>query len=436
MVASNQPKPRRPKRPGVKLTIKNVEALKPGDIIWDSACAGLGARRQKGEGVAYVLRYRTTEGRQRWITIGRHGSPWTPDMARDEARRLLVAVVRGEDPQEDRQAVRDAPTVSDVADAYFADAESGRLLRRGREKKASTLNVDRARVLRHVTPLLGKRKINAVTSDDIEKFYLDVCNGKTAGSIKTERGYAHVQGGRGTAKRTLAVLSVIFSYAVKRKLRTDNPCRNIETHATQHRDRRLSDSEFAKLGEALQLAAQSYDAVTLAVIKFLALTGWRRSEALNLRWAELDLATRTATLSDTKTGKSVRGLSHAACNVLRALPRSGELVFPGPSGAVLNGSAWGQKFHRVLAMVGLPSEITPHTLRHSFASVAVDVGYSELTIAALLGHTKATVTSRYAHHADKVLLAAADEVADRIAALMGEPRGSGEVVELASARGC
>jgi integrase len=59
-------------------------------------------------------------------------------------------------------------------------------------------------------------------------------------------------------------------------------------------------------------------------------------------------------------------------------------------------------------------------LRHSLGSIAVDLGYSELTIAALLGHRKASMTSRYAHHADAVLLQAADAVSDRIAELMGD----------------
>ena len=57
-------------------------------------------------------------------------------------------------------------------------------------------------------------------------------------------------------------------------------------------------------------------------------------------------------------------------------------------------------------------------LRHSFASVAADLGFSELTIAALIGHRGGSITSRYTHHADAVLLAAADEVANHIAELM------------------
>ena len=68
----------------------------------------------------------------------------------------------------------------------------------------------------------------------------------------------------------------------------------------------------------------------------------------------------------------------------------------------------------------LPADITPHTLRHSFASVAADLGYSDITIGALIGHKGRSMTSRYAHGADTVLLAAADAVANRVCELMGE----------------
>ena len=61
------------------------------------------------------------------------------------------------------------------------------------------------------------------------------------------------------------------------------------------------------------------------------------------------------------------------------------------------------------------------TRRHSFASLAADLGYSEPAIAALVGHKGHSTTSRYLHAADAVLLAAADTVAQRTAELMGEP---------------
>ena len=68
----------------------------------------------------------------------------------------------------------------------------------------------------------------------------------------------------------------------------------------------------------------------------------------------------------------------------------------------------------------LPADVTPHVLRHSFASLAADLGYSEPTIAALIGHKGHSITSRYVHSADAVLLAAADAVADQTLALIGE----------------
>ena len=75
-------------------------------------------------------------------------------------------------------------------------------------------------------------------------------------------------------------------------------------------------------------------------------------------------------------------------------------------------------------------DVTPHTLRHSFASLAGDLGYSETTIAALVGHKGRSITSRYVHSADAVLLAAADAVADRTIQLM-----RGVVVQLRPAAG-
>ena len=62
--------------------------------------------------------------------------------------------------------------------------------------------------------------------------------------------------------------------------------------------------------------------------------------------------------------------------------------------------------------------VTLHTLRHSFATTANTLGCSEPTIAAMLGHSRGTMTSRYIHHIDATLLAAADRVASVIARAM------------------
>lgn len=166
--------------------------------------------------------------------------------------------------------------------------------------------------------------------------------------------------------------------------------------------RRLNDEEYKELGKAL--VREDMWPPALAAIRFLALTGWRRSEASLLRWEEVNLERRTATLGDTKTGFSIRPLSQAACDALGPAKSSGLVFIPARGETLALQTHWEK--------LKLPAGITLHTLRHSFASLAADLGYSEPTIGALLGHKSTTITARYVHFADAVLVAAADAVAD------------------------
>ena len=92
-------------------------------------------------------------------------------------------------------------------------------------------------------------------------------------------------------------------------------------------------------------------------------------------------------------------------------------------------SGFKKQWRKIIKLGRLPTDITPHTLRHSFASVAADLEYSDITIGALIGHKGRTTTSRYAHGADAVLLAAADAVANRVVDLMGKTSNADVVTE-------
>ncbi len=415
-----------------KITKQTVEKLPPGATVWDTEVNAFGARRQRGRAVTYALLYRTRDGRQRWHTIGRHGSPWTVDEARKEARRLLVKVENGGDPAGEKAVHRNAATVAELCDDYLKAAWSGRLLtKRKIAKKPSTLATDKGAIERHIKPLIGALKVVAVTRRDIENFQNDVAEGKAAARIKTgKHGLARVTGGTGAATRIMGLLGAIFGFAVKRDLRSDNPCRGIQRHADGRRERRVTECEYAALGKALRIMHEAAWPIAVAAIRFLAVTGWRRGEMLALRWIEVDLAARTARLGDTKTGASMRPLSHAACDVLHSLPRLGDLVFPSGRGTDQTMTGFHKVWLRIAMHAKLPADVTPHILRHSFASVAADLGYSELTIATLLGHRKASITSKYAHHADAVLLAAADAVAQHIEERLGFANATGAIIAL------
>ncbi len=414
-----------------RIGLKDIRALKPGEIIWDGAVGGFHARRQQSETVSYIVVYRTLDGRQRWQTIGRHGSPWTPDSAREAAKRILGHVVEGVDPAAEKRAKRKAASVAELCDLYISDVEAGQILtRRKIAKKPSTIATDKGRIERHIKPLLGSLKVAAITREDVDDFMHAVADGRTVARIKTskKRGLANVRGGKGTASRTVGLLGGIFSYAVRHRMRPNNPVRGVTRFADGRRERRLSDSEYEMLGAGLKKAAneQVWPAAIVAT-HFLALTGWRSGEALELRWDEIDLGRRTAILGETKTGRSMRPLSKVACDLLRDLQRSGALVFPASRGeGPMNG--FRKLWNRILKLGELPSDVTPNVLRHSFTSLGADLGYSDITIGAIVGHKGRTITSRYIHHADSVLLSAADAIAEQTAALLSGSGRSAEVI--------
>jgi site-specific recombinase XerD len=83
---------------------------------------------------------------------------------------------------------------------------------------------------------------------------------------------------------------------------------------------------------------------------------------------------------------------------------------------------------RICAKAGLEG-VTLHVLRHSFAATAAEMGFSELTIAGLLGHSVPGITARYAHVPDSALVASADRVATRIVSAL-DGKAEAEVLPL------
>lgn len=137
--------------------------------------------------------------------------------------------------------------------------------------------------------------MKAVTRDDVEALMHDVAAGITATIEKTKpRGLSIVRGGPGVATRTVGLLGAIFTYAVRKGMRIENPAHGIVRFADQRRDRRLTDDEYRQLGTALSMMEQEVWKPAIDATWLMILTGWRRGEVLGLRWSEIDVARRTA----------------------------------------------------------------------------------------------------------------------------------------------
>jgi len=215
---------------------------------------------------------------------------------------------------------------------YLSDAEAGKVTYRGRPKKASTLEVDRGRIKRHIVPLIGAKRLCDISPDDIEAFRHSVRLGKTATTVKTgPRGVARVRGGETASNRAIGLLGSIFSYAVKLKLREDNPVRGVERYQDRKRQRALLPNEYRALGQALDdLTEDGANPWAVLAFRTLALSGCRRGEILGLKKSEVDQHHHCLRFGDTKSGQQVRAVGTAALDILSQAPVVGksDYVFP------------------------------------------------------------------------------------------------------------
>jgi integrase len=273
-------------------------------------------------------------------------------------------------------------TVAQLCDQYLRDGTG--------TKKDSTLATDRGRIDRHIKPSLGQRKVDEVTQADIRKFMKNIAEGTTAADLKTKpRGRAIVRGGKGTATRTVGLLSGIFTYAKELGLIDQNPVHGIKRYPDKKNERFLTSAELATLGQALDQAdILGTNPKALTIVRLLIYTGARRGEIERLTWKEVDLVGGRLKLDDSKTGQKVIRLNSTARELLEkwggnAGPKTG-YVFKATEG---DGHFVGTpRIWSSLRKASGLHDVRLHDLRHSFASVGVMAGTPLMVVGALLGH--------------------------------------------------
>jgi integrase len=383
-----------------KITIRSVKALTAKDgkesTLRDVALSGFEVRARAGGAKVYAIRYRAGSGRMapvKRFTIGKHGDPWTPDEARQQARKLLADVSRGQDPALAKAASKRSPTVAELARRFLDEHVAVKL-------KSSTAEEYRRLLARCVLPDIGNRPMHAVTRSDMARLHHD-----------------H-RATPAEANQLLLICSAMFNFAERVGLRPDgsNPCRYVERFPTRRHERFLSAEELARLGTAL--SAYTGSIFASAAIKLLVFTGARLGEILGLQWHWIDFDRGEARLPDSKTGAKTLHLPPPALAVLAELPR----IEGNPHVIVgaIHGKALGdleRPWRAIRKAAGLDN-VRLHDLRHSFASAAVASGMGLPIVGAVLGHARAATTERYAHLASDPVKAAAAAVASKLAAAM------------------
>lgn len=380
-------------KPAEKLTDRFVKAVEPpatgNRIVYDGEVKGFGLRVTEKGAKAFILNYYAS-GRERRFTIGQYPD-WTVSAAREEAKTLKREIDRGFDPLGKRIEDREAPTVGDLWTRY----ENEHLPR----KRKRSGDDDRSMWKAYILPRFRNTKVAELAAEDIDRMHREI------GQSKPVR-----------ANRVIEVIRKSLNLAVRWGWVAKNPAVGVERFAEEKRQRYLSDAELKRLSAALDAHPNQ---VACDSIRLLLLTGARKMEVLAAEWTMFDFETGiwTKPSSHTKQKKVHRvPLSQPAIALLAALRDRDDAhpvyVFPGTGASghlVDNKRTW--ETVREAAGIG---DVRMHDLRHTYAAVLASAGMSLPIIGALLGHTQAQTTQRYAHLFDDPLRTATEAVAKRV----------------------
>ncbi len=372
---------------------------------------GFGVRTspQGWEEFRFVLSYRNKTGTNRRYVIG-HCNNWSITKARAKAAELRREVDEGGDPAGEDKAAREAMTVSDLFKEFDAEHLAA--------KRPATRVDYGGWFKRWIEKPFGKRKLEEITYRDVRQLHQKI----------TKRGKPV------SANRAVSILSSMYGFARRERIFTGvNPCLGVPRNTEEPRTEFLAPDEVMALSKALD----SYrDPVVANVLRLIIFTGARSGETRSATWDQFDLESGhwTKPSSHTKQKKEHRiPLSAPALELLVEMRAAADTlhVFPGNQNG--HRGTFQKEWREICKEAGLVKTVDGrkvhkyriHDLRHTFGSTLASGGQSLPIIGALLGHTQAQTTQRYAHLHDDPLRAATETAG---AALSGKPKG--EVVEL------
>ena len=449
----------KPERTRTHIKLTDDRARKATKTIWDADIKGFHVRVTPAGGRFFRVRFQRTDGKKVCATLGpvenwsvedpvdENGDPLLDSRgnkvlgARTWARdRRKAFETKKEHPGKEAKATKAAPDLN-------AWVEVWRVSEKGKLKLKTTTQASYESLLtKHILPLLGDKKLRSINEEDVNDLHEAVAVG----------------GHTTNANRAVAVLSNLLKRAaIAGKItKGTNPCLGFEKSEESKRERTFKPKEYAALEAALvqlgtawlaaneekdeadekQEREDTLDPAAADLIRFLALSGLRKSEAANLKFGDVDLDRNSMSFVDHKTskkkGKKVLPLNPSLRVIIKRREEAlGKVVstdpffvFPGKLVTIGEVKKQGpivglaKMWSRVMKTAGLlhaTNTPVPHDLRRTFQTVCIDLGYTTAIGDILLGHSLGAIRDTYIRlDTDGVLGLASTDTSNWIAAAM------------------
>lgn len=283
-----------------------------------------------------------------------------------------------------------------------------------------------------ILPKWENERLRDITHEKLQEWITFLSTDPAARThVKRDQDGEVVQTGLSAARvvQIHQVVSQVLRFALRSRYVGTNAADHIELPSkAQSKDLALSHDQVHRLAEETANAekavryrsdttpAQTSPEALGTMVRFLAYSGLRYGECIALRVSDIDTVKRRVKVGksatqvrrqglvegDTKThqARSVPILTTSLADELAKLIEGrepGEYLFPGPDGASMTIGWFNARFSKAVEALGVPG-VTPHTLRHTAGSLALQSGTSVVTVQKLLGHRNATTTMNVYSH--------------------------------------
>ena len=231
-------------------------------------------------------------------------------------------------------------------------------------------------------------KISGATTSDVRRFVMELMGPRKYGAV--------------SVRRKIAALRSFFALQKREGKRSDNPALDVPPpKAPKRLPKVLSEAETSRLLRTTVAGKTDTQRLRdIAMMEILYASGIRRAELVGLNLADVDLDRRLMRVIGKGNKQRMVFINQAAADAVRKYigvrPRSSDeaLFLSRRKTRLSHRQAW-VIFRAFAQLSGLTQHVTPHVMRHSFATHLLENGADIVTIKELLGHESLSTTQIY-----------------------------------------